>query len=146
MATGKRVYNFVTRRLLNWSDGEGTEDRLLHEGPGLEATLMADPRVRGVVSCTYALPAKGVGLYVFVESDASEAELRELIPLPGPELLQPVAGLPRNQNGDPRLDVLTLVATNQVDELTELGAREPELGEVLRPIIAERLNLTDRSL
>jgi hypothetical protein len=80
MATGKRAYNFVTRRLMNWSDGEGTEDRLSLDGPAIEAALMADPRVRGVAICTYALPAKGVGLYVFAETDAGEADLRALIP------------------------------------------------------------------
>jgi hypothetical protein len=40
---------------------------------------------------------------------------------------------------------LTLVATNRLDELAELEAREPGLGEALRPIVKARLNLTDRS-
>jgi hypothetical protein len=145
MATGKRAYNFVTRRLMNWSDGEGTEDRLSLDGPAIEAALMADPRVRGVAICTYALPAKGVGLYVFAETGAGEADLRALIPGAQPELLQPVDALPRGGDGQPRLDALTLVATNRLDELAELEAREPGLGEALRPIVKARLNLTDRS-
>ena len=45
MATGKRLYNFVTRRLMNWSDGEGTEDRIEREGPAIRAALLADARV-----------------------------------------------------------------------------------------------------
>ena len=69
MATGKKAYNFITRRLMNWSDGEGTEDRIERDGPALRATLLDHPRVSAVALCTYALPAKGVGLYAFVETD-----------------------------------------------------------------------------
>ncbi len=32
MATGKRLYNFITRRMFDWSDGEGTEDRIARDG------------------------------------------------------------------------------------------------------------------
>ncbi len=39
MATGKQVYNFVTRRLMNWSDGEGTEDRIARDGPAAASHL-----------------------------------------------------------------------------------------------------------
>ena len=44
------------------------------------------------------------------------------------------------------LDALTLVATNRLDELALLTDRDPALAETLRPIIAGRLNLTDRVL
>ena len=47
--------------------------------------------------------------------------------------------------GRVRLDVLELVATNRLDELAALEQAEPELAETLAPIIAGRLNLTDRS-
>lgn len=147
MATGKRVYNFVTRRLMNWSDGEGTEDRLERDGPALRAALMAHPQVRDLALCAYALPAHGVGLYAFVETDLAPGDLARIaLPGPRPDLLQAVAGLPRHPDGIPRMDALTLIAANRLDDLDELVAREPELGPALRPIIAARLNLTDRVL
>lgn len=146
MATGKKAYNFITRRLMNWSDGEGTEDRIERDGPALRATLLDHPRVSAVALCTYALPAKGVGLYAFVETDLRAEALRALAPDPKPELIQPVTALPQGPGGAPRLDALQLVAANRLDELTELQAREPELDATLAPIISQRLNLTDRVL
>jgi len=146
MATGKRAYNFITRRLMNWSDGEGTEDRVDRDGPGLRAALMDHAEVREVALCTYALPARGVGLYAFVETGLDAAALRRLAPEPQPELIQPVAALPRHADAAPRLDALSLVAANRLDELQALMEREPDLGELLRPIVAGRLNLTDRVL
>ena len=146
MATGKRLYNFITRRVMDWSDGEGTEDRIERDGPALRAALMAHPAVRDVALCTYALPAKGVGLYAFVETDLPAPQLAGLAPAPTPDLIQPVASLPRDAKGAPRMDALQLVATNRLDELAQMQAREPALTATLAPIIAARLNLTDRVL
>ena len=146
MATGKRLYNLVTRRLMNWSDGEGTEGRVARDGPALRTALLAHPRVREVALCTYAMPARGVGLYAFVETDLAAEDLRALAPAPAPDLLQPVARLPRHPDGRPRLDALQLVATNRLDELGEMQRNDAALAEVLRPVIAGRLNLTDRVL
>ncbi|WP_371227760.1 serine/threonine protein kinase [Roseovarius sp. 2305UL8-3] len=144
MATAKPLYNFITRRLMNWSDGEGTEDRIERDGTALRETLLAHPQVHDVALCTYALPAKGVGLYAFVETDLGEADLRKLTP--EPELIQPVAALPRHTDGSARMDILTLIATNRLDELEQLQAGDEALAAELKPIIAERLNLTDRIL
>jgi hypothetical protein len=146
MATGKRVYNFITRRLMNWSDGEGTEDRVERDGPALRAALMAHADVREVALCTYALPAHGVGLYAFVETGLDMAALRRLAPEPQPDLIQPVTALPRHPDGTPRLDALSLIAANRLDEVQALMTREPDLATALRPIVAGRLNLTDRVL
>lgn len=146
MATGKRLYNFITRRLMNWSDGEGTEDRISRDGPALIAALTAHPQVSDVALYTYALPAKGVGLYAFVESPLAASELMALAPEPKPELLQAVAKLPRTRDGAVRDDALNLVATNRLDELALLQADDVALAETLKPIIAGRLNLTDRVL
>ena len=55
MATGKKLYNFITRRLMNWSDGEGTEDRIDRETPALRAAW--GPEARGMAFCTYARAA-----------------------------------------------------------------------------------------
>ncbi|MCQ0091935.1 serine/threonine protein kinase [Roseovarius sp. M141] len=146
MATGKRAYNFITRRLMNWSDGEGTEDRVDRDGPALTAALMAHPQVAGVALSTYALPAKGVGLYAFVETSLEAQTLATLAPSPRPEIIQPVARLPRHTDGTPRMDALHLVAANRLDELTLLQQGDPQLAEALKPIIANRQNLTDRVL
>jgi hypothetical protein len=146
MATGKRAYNFITRRLMNWSDGEGTEDRVARDGPALTVALVAHPGVTDVALATYALPAKGVGLYAFVETALSAAQLSALAPQPRPEAIQPVRALPRHADGTPRMDALELIAANRLDELALLQAAEPDLAAALAPIIASRLNLTDRVL
>ncbi len=144
MATGKKLYNFITRRLMNWSDGEGTEDRIDREGPALREAWRKDARITDVVFCTYARAAKGVGLYAFVETELEAEVLAAMVKDPKPELIQPVKALPRGADGAPRLDALQLIAANRLDELEVLMGREPALGAVLGPIVAERLNLTDR--
>lgn len=146
MATGKRLYNFITRRLMNWSDGEGTEDRIERDGPALRAALLTHPDVTDLALYTYARPAKGVGLYAFVETDLDPGRVSGLAPDPTPDLMQTVARLPRDATGAIRHDALQLVATNRLDELAGLTAADPELAETLRPIVADRLNLTDRVL
>ncbi len=146
MATGKRAYNFITRRLMNWSDGEGTEDRIDRDGPALTAALLGHRQVTDVALSTYALPAKGVGLYAFVETSLDAPTLVTLAPAPRPEIIQPVARLPRHPDGTPRMDALHLVAANRLDELAVLQKTDPQLAEALKPIIANRQNLTDRVL
>ncbi|MEL7279964.1 MAG: serine/threonine protein kinase [Pseudomonadota bacterium] len=142
MATGKKLYNFITRRLMKWSDGEGTEDRLERETPALRTAW--EGYASGMAFCTYARAAKGVGLYAFVESDVNEAALREMVGEPKPDLIQVVEVLPRDAKGEPRLDVLQLIAANRLDELEVLTGREPALKAVIEPIVVARLNLTDR--
>ncbi len=144
MATGKRAYNFITRRLMNWSDGEGTEDRIERDGPALRAAWEGHPDVTGVAFCTYARASKGVGLYAFVETTLGADTLRTMAPDPKPDLIQPVASLPRATDHSPRLDVLTLVAANRLDELATLTANDPDLARQIAPIKSARLNLTDR--
>lgn len=146
MATAKPVYNFITRRLMNWSDGEGTEDRIARDGPAIRDLAARHDALRDVALCTYALPARGVGVYVFAETDMDAAELRALIPEVRAELVQPVVDLPRRQDGSVRSDVLQLIATNRLDDLEEVLRREPELEPLLCPIVATRLNFTDRVL
>ena len=143
MATGKRAYNFVTRGLMNWSDGEGTEDRIARDGAAVREALSG---VGEVALFTYALPAKGVGIYAFAETGLDAAALRSMVAEDKADLVQPVARMPRRADGSVREDALHLVATNRLDELELLMAAEPGLEEVLKPIIAGRLNLTDRIL
>lgn len=142
--TYKPVYNFVTRRLMNWSDGEGAGQRLVEDGPGLRADLLAHPQIRDVALCAYPTSGRGRGLYGFVETDLTADALRAVLPETRIELLQPVAALPRDGAGKPRGDLLDLVAMNRIEELDPLLARDAGLAALTLPIVAGRLNLTDR--
>jgi len=144
MATGKRAYNFVTRRLMNWSDGEGTEDRIGRDGPALRA-LAERGDIRDIMLCTYALPARGVGVYAFFETDMAADELRALVPEARAELVQAVAEFPRSE-GRVREDILHLIAANRLDELAVALQGAPELAGLVAGIVARRQNLTDRVL
>ena len=153
MATGKRLYNWVTRGLFSWSDGEGTGDRLEHEGPAIRTALMAQPDVRDLALTLYPLPRKGVGIYAFVETDlerldrdALNAAIRARNAKARIDLTQPVRALPRRANGDVRDDVLRLIAMNQMTELDTVLQREPDLAALVRPIADDRLNWTDRRI
>ncbi|MGI3185138.1 serine/threonine protein kinase [Nioella aestuarii] len=146
MATAKPLYNTVTRRLMNWSDGEGTEDRIERDGPAIRAALSGNDAVRDIALCTYAQPARGVGIYAFVETDLGADTVRALVSEAQAELVQPVNCLPRRSDGSLRSDVLQLIATNRLDDLEELLRQEPDLEPLLCPIVANRLNLTDRVL
>ena len=143
MATGKRLYNFITRRLMHWSDGEGSENRVAQDGPAIRAALIGDG-AREVAFAAYSLPADGVGLYAFAEADAPMQYRHDTDVKP--TLLQTVKTLPRDGTGALRLDLLELIATNRLDELAQMQAASPELADTLRPIVAGRLNLTDRRL
>lgn len=144
LKTGKPVYNFITRRLLQWSDGEGTNDRLDLEGPSIIAALKSVPGVTDVALLTYAQTARGTGLYAFAEGNAPAAALRQALGKLRVEHVQPVPAMPRKTDGTARTDLLRLVALNQMTELDMILAQDPELGAILRPIIDGRLNFTDR--
>ena len=146
MATGKRLYNFVTRRLMNWSDAEGTDARLATDGRRIADVLEGHDAIRGHGIYAYALSAKGVGLYVFAETDLDSDSLQSLLPEMPAVLAQPVKVLPRRADQTLRDDVLQLIATNRLDELAQLTARDAVLAERVLPIVGSRLNLTDRIL
>jgi len=139
MATGKKLYNAVTRGIFNWSDGEGTGNRIATDGPDITAELLAHPQVTGVTLSPFALPAKGTGIYAFVETTLDVPQTRALIADTKVELIQPVTTLPTR-------DVLELIAMNRLDELEQLLSSAPDLRDTVAPIVANRLNLTDRRL
>ena len=60
-----------------------------------------------------------------------------------PERMQLVAQLPRHADGSVRIEILQLIAMNQLDQLDMLIADETERRIVAR-IIADRRNLRDR--
>jgi hypothetical protein len=159
MATGKKVYYWVTRDLLRYSDREGGGPRLVHDAPRLAARLKAHPQVRDVVIVAYPDRRAGTGLYAFVAGapGLAESTLREFIasepasksapansgPKP-PEHLQVIEDLPRRPSGEVRSEILQLVAMNQLDLIDPLIASEQERALVAQ-IVADRRNLRDRT-
>ncbi len=138
-ATAKPVYNFVTRRLLNWSDNEGSGKELPSRIEAVQAALLAAPGVRDAVIVPFPQPG-GTGIYAFVETDSSKTPNAEA----APDLLQVVKQLPRSAEGHIRTEVLALIAENRIEELEALLVHDPELAAILKPIAEARLNLTDR--
>lgn len=139
MATGKRLYNGITRGVFNWSDSEGTGNRIAQQGDAIRAKLLTQDAVTGVALSPFALPAKGVGIYAFVQSDLTPDAARDLIGQDKVELIQPVSFLPDQE-------LLDLIAMNRLDELEQLLGEDTDLREAIAPIVAARLNLTDRRL
>src|SRR5450631_1391432 len=67
MATGKRVYQWVTRDILRFTDREGGGPRLVYDAPRISTRLMSHPQVREVAIVAYPDRRAGTGLYAFVE-------------------------------------------------------------------------------
>lgn len=147
MATGKRVYYFVTRGLLHFTDREGGGPRLVNDAPVLMTQLKAHPAVRDAAIVAFPDRRTGTGLYAFVEArDTSDAALLASLaaaPVAAPERLQIVETLPRRPNGEIRTEILQLVAMNQIDLIDPLITTPAEKDVVTR-IVAGRQNLRDR--
>jgi hypothetical protein len=153
MATGKKLYYWITRDVLHVADHEGGGTRLVHDAPRIAMRLKAHPQVREAVVVAFPDRRAGTGLYAFVEGDPALTErgLREFLgaetaakaPPKLPEHLQVTGRLPRTVSGEVRREILELVAMNQVDLIEPLIANEDERGLVAR-IVADRLNLRDR--
>ena len=144
MATGKKLYNLITRGFFRWSDGEGTHDRIDREGPAIIPTSGRISGVSDVALAPFPLPSKGVGIYAFVET--SRPDIIARAEGTGADLVQPVAALPRRADGSPRGDILQLIAMNQLTELDALVAGDAALGIVAHAIAAARLNFSDRRI
>jgi hypothetical protein len=147
MATGKRVYYWVTRGLLNFTDREGGGPRLVNDAPLLTAQLKQQPGVRDAAIVAFPDRRTGTGLYAFVETNRSDNDglLAALshAKVKAPERLQVVSALPRQSDGAIRADILQLVAMNQIDLIEPLIADESER-QIVSRIVAERQNLRDR--
>jgi predicted Ser/Thr protein kinase len=153
MATGKKVYYWISRDVLRVSDREGGGTRLLHDAPRIAARLKAHPQVREAVVVAFPDRRSGTGLYAFVEGDPglTERSLREFLAAETdsknapklPEHLQVTGQLPRRASGEIRSEILELVAMNQVDLIESLIASDEERSLVAR-IVADRRNLRDR--
>jgi len=142
MATGKKLYYAITRGL-NFSDREGRGQRFVKEAPAIAARLREHPKVRDVAIVAYPDRRAGTGLYAFVEGSARDSELRDYLGHSGPEYLQIVDALPRDDSGEVRSEILELVAMNQLDLIGPLVKTEDERALVGR-IVSQRQNLRDR--
>ncbi|WP_341990172.1 serine/threonine protein kinase [Azorhizobium sp. AG788] len=150
MATGKRVYRFVTRRLMSYSDTEGRGPRVTQVAPRIAAALSGHPSVSDVHMADFQTLGGKVGLYAFVETttkvsdEALRQHLAHALPdRPHLDHLQQVSRLPRALDETVRDDLLLLVARNQIEMLDALAG-----DEATRLLVADiargRLNLTDR--
>jgi predicted Ser/Thr protein kinase len=149
MATGKRVYLWVTRGLFRFTDREGGGPRLVNDAPLIAAQLRSHPQVRDVEVVAFPDRRVGTGLYAFIEGrpGADEKTISAVLErnsnIAGPERLQLVEALPRHVDGSVRIEILQLIAMNQLDQLDALIASEAERAIVAR-IVADRRNLRDR--
>jgi hypothetical protein len=150
MAAGKPVYHAITRGLFRFADREGGGRRLVYDAPPIARELKSYPGVRDAAVVAFPDRRSGVGLYAFVESDASlteQALQRHLVQALGaaraPEHLQRVEALPRRPGGDIHTEVLQLIATNQIELIPPLIADAAERAAVDR-IIRDRRFLQDR--
>jgi len=150
MATGKRVYLWVTRGLFRFTDREGGGPRLVNDAPVIAARLKSHSQVRDVVVLAFPDRRVGTGLYAFIEGkpEADEEAIRDFMlksvgRAKAPERLQLVDALPRRADGSVRIEILQLIAMNQLDQLDMLITGETERRIVAR-IIADRRNLRDR--
>jgi hypothetical protein len=146
MATGKRVYYWITRGILNFTDREGGGRRLVNDVPLLTARLKQHPFVRDAGIVAFPDRRAGTGLYAFVEAQATDAALFEFFSdasPKAPEHMQIVEALPRDNSGQVRTDILQLVAMNQIDLIDSLIGSEAEK-ELVARIVSGRQNLRDR--
>jgi predicted Ser/Thr protein kinase len=149
LATGKKVYRAITRGLFNFTDREGGGRRLVNDAPVLVQEIKKNPAVRDAAIVAFADRRAGVGLYAFVEADQAtlETELKNELAAAGgpkaPEHIQIVKALPRDANGKPRIEILQLVATNQLDLIETMVTSEPDRA-FLKSILESRKNLRDR--
>ena len=150
MATGKRVYYWVTRGIFRFVDREGGGPRLVQDAPSITSRLKTHPQVRDAAVVAFPDRRTGVGLYAFVEAPgASEAAIVDFVAadpsaVKAPERLQVVDALPRSPAGAVRNEILQLVAMNQIDLIDQLIGSETERATVAR-IVADRRNLRDRT-
>jgi predicted Ser/Thr protein kinase len=149
LKTGKKVYQAITRGLFNFTDREGGGRRLVNDAPVLVEKIRKNPAVRDAAIVAFPDRRVGVGLYAFVESDQSslETKLKSDLSAAGgpkpPEHIQIVKALPRDASGKPRIELLQLVATNQVDLIESMVTSGPDRA-FLQAIIDSRKNFRDR--
>src|SRR3954462_7402879 len=139
MATGKRVYIWVTRGLFRFTDREGGGPRLVTDAPLIASRLREHPQVQDVVVLAFPDRRVGTGLYAFIEGKSGADEkaihdfmLAKIAREKVPERIQLVTAMPRHADGSIRIEILQLIAMNQLDQVDMLIANEPERRVVAR--------------
>jgi len=152
MATGKKIYIWLTRGIFHFVDREGSGLRLVRDAAAIENQLKSYPGVRESAVVAFPHRRVGTGLYAFVEapSSVSERNLSDFVTEKlgskiAPEHLQIVDALPRHQTGEVHKEVLQLIALNQLDLINPLITSEIERAAVAQ-IVAYRRNMGDRRL
>ena len=160
-ATGKKVYNAITRGIFNYSDGEGGRDRLLTFGDKLTETLRGHEAVGEVAVVSYPNPKMIEGMYAFVTAKSGKAKgaatsldgpalarwsRDQLSAMGGADLVQVVDRLPKSPDGQVRNDILKTIAQNLLDELVPMTAGDEELSAITKSIVTGRLNFKDRPM
>src|SRR5262249_59164949 len=74
MATGKKVYLWVTRGVFGFTDREGGGPRLVDDAPKIAARLKTHPEVRDAAVVAFPDRRTGTGLYAFVEAQPRPAD------------------------------------------------------------------------
>jgi serine/threonine protein kinase len=155
MATGKKLYMFATRGLLGFADREGAGLRLTKDAPIFVEQIKSHPAVADAVIVTYPDSRAHVGLYAFIERrggppfDETQLanELRKTVDndegRQPPEHFQIVDALPRDDSGHVRVNILQLIATNQIDMLDSLIRSDGEAA-IVHGLLLNRKNYRDR--
>jgi hypothetical protein len=150
MATGKRVYLWITRGLIGFTDREGGGPRLVDDAPVIVARLKEHPQISDAAVVAFPDRRAGTGLYAFVAADPTlgEATVREFViavlgKMKAPEHVQLVHALPRDASGNVRGEILQLIAMNQVDLIAPLIRSDAER-TIVEGIVNDRQNLRDR--
>ena len=150
MASGKRVYYWITRGIIGFADREGGGPRLVDDAPAIAARFSAHAQVRGVAVVAFPDRRAGTGLYAFVEAEPALTETAARDYIAGtlgrtkpPEHLQLVSALPRTAAGEVRTEILQLIAMNQVDLIDPLLHSDAER-RLVEGIVRNRQNLRDR--
>jgi hypothetical protein len=122
----------------------------LFGAPAIAAALSSHPEVQDAAVLVYPDRLAGTALYAFVETRAAvtEEKLQAFVAAAigrdnAPQFIQVVSALPRTADGRVRLDILQLVATNQVDSIDPLITSEAER-RIVDDILNARRNMRDR--
>jgi hypothetical protein len=150
MASGKRVYFWITRGLIGFADREGGGPRLVDDAPVIASRLKQHPQVQDAAVVAFPDRRAGTGLYAFVAAEPALAleSVREFVIATvgrskAPERIQLVEALPRDAGGNVRTELLQLVAMNQVDLIAPLIRSDAER-MIIEKIVSGRQNLLDR--
>jgi acyl-coenzyme A synthetase/AMP-(fatty) acid ligase len=122
----------------------------LFGAPAIAAALSSHPEVQDAAVLVYPDRLAGTALYAFVETKAAvtEEKLQAFVAAAigrdnAPQFIQVVPALPRAADGRVRMDILQLVATNQVDGIDALITSEAER-RIVDEILNARRNMRDR--